>query len=81
VQVLGYTRPADNPERHIISREQHVQEFGKFSDAVLGEFTQEKRRFVVAVEGKGPTDPLDRPFKSRTLSAVDQGYRYAINLP
>jgi hypothetical protein len=58
-----------------------VQEFGKFSDAVLGEFTPEERRFIVAVEGKGPTDPLDRPFKGRTLSAVDQGYRYAINLP
>ena len=26
-------------------------------------------------------DPLDRPFAGRRMSAVDQGYRYAINLP
>src|SRR4029077_3937204 len=32
-------------------------------------------------EGKGPRDPLDRPFAGRRMSAVDQGYRYAINLP
>ncbi|HQX52795.1 MAG TPA: N-6 DNA methylase, partial [Planctomycetaceae bacterium] len=37
--------------------------------------------FVVALEGKGPTDPLDRPYSGRKMSAVDQGYRYAINLP
>jgi len=36
---------------------------------------------VVAVEGKGPRDPLDRPFGGRRLSAVEQGYRYATNLP
>jgi hypothetical protein len=36
---------------------------------------------VIAVEGKGPKDPLDRPFAGRRMSAVDQGYRYAINLP
>ena len=35
----------------------------------------------MAVEGKGPKDPLDRPFAGRKMSAVDQGYRYAINLP
>jgi len=81
VTLLGYTRPADSPQRYTISREQHVEAFGKFADGVLGEFTTADRRFVVAIEGKGPTDPLDRPFKSRAISAVDQGYRYAINLP
>jgi len=30
--------------------------------------------FVVALEGKGPKDPLDRPFAGRRMSAVDQGY-------
>jgi hypothetical protein len=35
----------------------------------------------VALEGKGPRDPLDRPFAGRRMSAVDQAYRYAINLP
>ena len=29
--------------------------------------------------GQGPKDPLDRPFAGRRLSAVEQGYRYAIN--
>jgi hypothetical protein len=54
---------------------------GKFADAVLGELTPGQGRFIVAVEGKGPKDPLDRPFSGRRMSAVDQGYRYAINLP
>jgi hypothetical protein len=48
---------------------------------VLGELTPGQGRFIVAVEGKGPKDPLDRPFVGRKMSAVDQAYRYAINLP
>ena len=56
-----------------------VQVDGKFADAVLGEFNGTPR-YVVALEGKGPKDPLDRPFAGRRMSAVDQGYRYAINL-
>ncbi len=79
--VLGYIRPADNPERHTISREKHVQVDGKFADAVLGDFREGNERFIVALEGKGPIDPLDRPFAGRRMSAVDQGYRYAINFP
>lgn len=79
--LLGYSRPTDCPSHYLISREKHVQVDGKFADAVLGEFGEEQERFFVAVEGKGPTDPLDRPFKNRKMSAVDQAYRYAINLP
>ncbi|HUG18285.1 MAG TPA: DNA methyltransferase, partial [Planctomycetaceae bacterium] len=79
--VLGYDRPSDNPARYTISRERYVEVDGKFADAAIGEFTPEHSKFVIALEGKGPTDPLDRPFKSRKMSAVDQGYRYAINLP
>ena len=79
--VLDYARPADDPDRHTISREKHVQVDGKFADAVLGDFREGKEQFVVALEGKGPRDPLDRPFAGRHMSAVDQGYRYAINLP
>jgi len=79
--ALSYTRPADHPERFTISREKHVQIDGKFADAVLGDFQANQERFVVALEGKGPTDPLDRPYSGRKMSAVDQGYRYAINLP
>jgi hypothetical protein len=79
--VLGYARPAHDPQRHTISREKHVQVDGKFADAVLGDFREGSEQFVVALEGKGPLDPLDRPYAGRRMSAVDQGYRYAINLP
>ncbi len=79
--LLGYTRPADGGERFTISREKHVQVDGKFADAVLGSFQSDREEFLVALEGKGPKDPLDRPFGGRRMSAVDQGYRYAINLP
>ena len=79
--VLDYARPADDHDRHTISREKHVQVDGKFADAVLGDFREGNEQFVVALEGKGPLDPLDRPFAGRHMSAVDQGYRYAINLP
>jgi hypothetical protein len=48
---------------------------------VLGQFGSARSDFVIAVEGKGPRDPLDRPFAGRRLSAVEQGYRYAVNLP
>ncbi len=74
--VLGYLGPADNSQRYTITREHHVEVDGKFADAVLGEFNGTSR-YVVAVEGKGPKDPLDRPFGGRRMSAVDQGYRYA----
>jgi hypothetical protein len=79
--VLGYERPADNSNRYTFSREKHVEIDGKFADAVLGVMAPTSKRYVVALEGKGPSDPLDRPFAGRKMSAVDQGYRYAINLP
>ena len=79
--LLGYTRPADGGERYTISRERLVEVNGKFADAVLGDFRDGKAQFVVALEGKGPKDPLDRPYAGRRVSAVDQGYHYAINLP
>jgi len=78
-ELLGYTRPADGGPRYTISREKHVQVDGKFADAVLGDFGGGPDKFIVALEGKGPKDPLDRPFAGRGMSAVDQGYRYAIN--
>jgi hypothetical protein len=79
-ELLGYTRAVDNPKRYTFSREQHVQANGKFADAVLGEFEPEGKRYIAAVEGKGPKDPLDRPFAGRKVSAVDQAFDYAINL-
>jgi hypothetical protein len=80
-QLLGYTSPADGGPRYTLSREKYVEVEGEFADAVLGDFGQGAEKFIVALEGKGPKDPLDRPFAGRRMSAVDQGYRYAINLP
>ena len=80
-KLLGFTGPADAEVRYTISREQHVVVDGKYADAVLGNFTASNKSFIAVVEGKGPKDPLDRPFAGRKMSAVDQGYRYAINLP
>jgi len=48
---------------------------------VLHRFQKDKEQFVAAVERKVARDPLDRPFAGRRMSAVDQAYRYAINLP
>jgi hypothetical protein len=80
VGLLGYIGPASGAERYTLSREKHVEVEGEFADAMLGEFGAVERP-VAAVEGKGPRDPLDRPFGGRRLSAVEQGYRYATNLP
>ncbi|MCG8583202.1 MAG: hypothetical protein MI757_00630, partial [Pirellulales bacterium] len=80
VNLLGYRGPADGGDGFTISREKHVEVNGKFADAVLGNFNGGDN-FVVALEGKGPKDPLERPYAGRKMSAVDQGYRYAINLP
>src|SRR5690606_34216615 len=81
--VLGYTGPTAlaTEGRYTISREQLVQVENEFADAVLGDFREGQARFIAALEGKGPLDPLDRPHAGRRLSAVDQAYRYAINLP
>ena len=79
--VLGHRRMVDDPARFTVSWEKHVQVDGKFADAVIGDFGPGHQRFAVAVEGKGPKDPLDRPHAGRKMSAVDRGYRYAINLP
>ncbi|MDI1315519.1 N-6 DNA methylase [Prosthecobacter sp.] len=80
-QLLGYTSPAGPGDSFTLLRETHVEVDGQFADAALGRFTTETKKFIVAVEGKGTRDPLDRPFSGRRLSAVEQAYRYAINLP
>jgi hypothetical protein len=79
--LLGYTGPAESPDTFTFSRERHVEVDGKVADAVLGRFQKGKEQFVAVLEGKGALDPLDHPFAGRRMSAVDQAYRYAINLP
>ena len=79
--LLGYSGPAGPTDTFTLSRETHVEVDGQFADAALGRFAPDAKKFVVALEGKGTRDPLDRPFGGRRMSAVDQAYRYAINLP
>ena len=45
---------------------------GKYADAVLGDFNGHDRP-IVAFEGKGTKDLLDRPSAGRKLSAGQQG--------
>ena len=79
--LLGYSRPAAGSDTFTLSREKHVEVDGEFVDAVMGRFYPDREELIVALEGKGSRDPLDRPFAGRRMSAVDQAYRYAINLP
>jgi methylase of polypeptide subunit release factors len=80
--LLGYDSPASGKPVYTIKRESLVQVDGKFADAALGRFTlaDAQADFVVVIEGKGPRDPLDRPFGSRKRSAVEQALQYAVNL-
>lgn len=81
-RILGYRGPANSEDgRYTISREALIEAYGTFADAALGPFGDDRGQIVVAVEGKGPKDPLDRPHGGRRMSAVDQAYRYAINAP
>ncbi|HVK07290.1 MAG TPA: hypothetical protein VM597_00800 [Gemmataceae bacterium] len=81
--LLGYTTPAGGGPTYTLKRESLVKVDGKFADAALGRFATADGAgpVVVAVEGKGPADPLDRPFKTRKKSAVDQALGYAVNFP
>ena len=78
---LSDTVHAESPDTYTLSRERHVEVDGEFADAVLGRFQKDKEQFIAVLEGKGTRDPLERPFAGRRMSAVDQAYRYAINLP
>ncbi len=82
VDLLGYIGPASGLPIYTLKRESLVQVDSKRADAALGRFTLADAHadFVVAIEGKGPRDPLDRPFGSRKRSAVEQALQYAVNL-
>lgn len=78
IGVLGYIgRPSDP---YTLRREALVRVDGKFADAALGNFTQGTEDYRVVLEGKGPKDPLDRPFAGRKRSAVEQALNYAVQL-
>jgi len=80
--LLGYAGPAGGLERYTLKREANVEVDGKFADAVLGRFstTSDLAEPIAVLEGKGPRDPLDRPFAGRRKSAIEQALDYAVNL-
>lgn len=74
VDTLGYVGPAAGKGNYTLKRESLVEVAGEVADAALGKFSTAdgSALFRVAVEGKGPIDPLDIPFKNRKKSAVKQ---------
>ncbi|HRQ79581.1 MAG TPA: Eco57I restriction-modification methylase domain-containing protein [Azospirillaceae bacterium] len=80
-EVLGYRSDVDSPAAYTLAREYVNPVDGKCADAVIGRFAPDQpRRPVMVVEGKGPLDPLERPWAGRKKSAVEQAYLYAVNL-
>jgi hypothetical protein len=78
VDLLGYVPPPAVP--YTFKSQPHIEVDGKFADAGLGHFTDAAATFTIVLEGKGPKDPLDRPFAGRKYSAVDQALKYAVQL-
>ena len=80
--LLGFIGPASGLPVYTLKRESLIQVDGKFADAGLGRFPLDGSRpeFIAVLEGKGPSDPLDRPFAGRKRSAVEQALSYAVNL-
>jgi hypothetical protein len=71
--ALGYTRPPADP--YTLKREAFIEVDGKFADAGLGRFTTTDSAFAAVLEGKGPRDPLDRPFAGRKHSVSTEPSR------
>jgi hypothetical protein len=81
VELLAYTHKASGADPYTFKREAATRAEGTFADAALGRFSLagDRAEYVAVVEGKGPRDPLDRPFAGRKQSAVDQALHYAVN--
>ena len=79
VDCLGYTTPAAATTGYTLRQQSLIEVDGQRPDAALGHFGATDR-VVVVVEGKGPLDPLDRPFAGRKRSAVEQALQYAVQL-
>jgi hypothetical protein len=82
VELLGYTRPGGGTNLYTLKREASVEADGTYADAALGRFSvaPQTAEYVAVLEGKGPRDPLERPFAGRKQSAVEQALHYAVNL-
>ena len=78
--LLGYVSPVQSPTAYTLKKEALIQVDGTFADAAFGRFATTDDQFVTVLEGKGPGDPLDKPYKSRKRSAVEQAVLYALQL-
>ncbi len=78
--VLGYVTVSDNPAAYTFKKEQFVKADGTYADAGFGRFGTDPETPLVVLEGKGPNDPLDRPYAGRKRSAFEQALYYALNL-
>ena len=65
---------------YTLKREALIKVDGKFADAGFGRFDANHATFAAVLEGKGPRDPLDRPFAGRKRSAIEQALQYAVQL-
>jgi hypothetical protein len=79
-ELLGYRLPNTHPDDFTLVPEFALRAGRGFADAVIGRTPRDGRGAIVAIEVKGPTDPLDMPHAGRRLSAIEQGFDYAINL-
>ena len=78
--LLGYISSVQDHDNYTLKKEAFVEVDGTFADAGFGQFTSQESRFVTVLEGKGPGDPLDKPYKNRKRSAVEQAVLYALQL-
>jgi len=78
--ALGYVTVSQNPAAYSFKKEQFVQVDGTYADAGFGRFGVAPEAPVLVLEGKGPSDPLDRPYAGRKHSGFEQALLYALNL-
>jgi hypothetical protein len=70
--VLGYASEVQGSVNYTLKKEAFIEADGTYADAGFGRFSPSATRFVAVLEGKGPGDPLDKPYKNRKRSAVEQ---------
>ncbi|MFO0801743.1 MAG: DNA methyltransferase [Gemmataceae bacterium] len=78
--LLGYVSSVQDSDNYTLKKEAFIEADGTYADAGFGRFTPSESRFVAVLEGKGPNDPLDKPYKNRKRSAVEQAVLYALQL-
>jgi hypothetical protein len=81
--VLGRFQVCEHEGRDVSPKRPSLPQNGRLGEASLParDAATAKEQFIAVIGGKGTRDPLERPFAGRRMSAVDQAYRYAINLP